>query len=208
VVLLEVCIDSGPGLRAAVDGGAGRLEVCSRLDLQGLTPSAEILEASVASRIPCVAMIRPRAGHAVYEPAEIERMIEAIARARSLGASGFALGALDKRGDVDRAALRALLDAANPLPVTFHRAFDEASDRKAALEALIEVGVKRVLTSGGARTAVEGSSVIRELVGQARGRITIIAAGGVRAHNAAEIVAATGVREIHSSTVFEAPVSK
>jgi copper homeostasis protein len=132
-------------------------------------------------------------------------MCGAIARAKDLGAQGFALGALTRRGDVDKKALCALIEVASPLPVTFHRAFDAASDRTAALESLVELGVKRVLSSGGARTASEGRKVLRDLVVQARGRITVIAAGGVRAHNAAEIVGATGVSEIHSSTVFALP---
>jgi copper homeostasis protein len=208
VVLLEVCIDSEAGLRAAVDGKAGRLEVCSRLDLDGLTPSAELLAAALATRVPCVAMIRPHAGEHVYDADELERMAQAVSRAKEIGANGFAIGVLDRGGEVDRDAVRALVERASPLPITFHRAFDAAHDRSAALDALIALGVKRVLTSGGARTALEGKAVLRELVRRARGRITIIAAGGVRAQNAAEIVAASGVTEIHSSTVFTPPGGK
>jgi copper homeostasis protein len=205
VVLLEVCIDSLAGLRAAVEGRPGRLEVCSRLDLDGLTPTDELLTAAVGSGIECVAMVRPRAGGFVYDTGEVERMIESIEHARSLGARGIVLGALTQEGDVDRDVVREWVERAAPLPVTFHRAFDVARDKSAALEVLVEIGVKRVLTSGGARSALEGKDVLRALVSQSRGRITIVAGGGVRIGNAQEIVRASGVREIHSSTVFAAP---
>ncbi len=205
MVLLEVCIDSLEGLRAAVDGRAGRLEVCSRLDLDGLTPTDELLAASVASGIECFAMVRPRAGGFVYDADEVEQMIASIEHMRSAGAHGFVLGALTEARDVDRDVVRDLVAQAAQLPVTFHRAFDVVRDRTAALEVLVELGVKRVLTSGGAKNALDGKDVLGELVVQSRGRITIVAGGGVRVGNASEIVRASGVREIHSSTVFVPP---
>jgi copper homeostasis protein len=205
VVLLEVCIDSQEGLRAAVDGRAGRLEVCSRLDLDGLTPADELLCAAIESGIECVAMVRPRAGGFVYDADEVQRMIESIGRMRSLVAHGFALGALTTDDEVDRDVVGRLLEAAGPLPVTFHRAFDATRDRSAALDVLIGLGVKRVLTSGGAANAFEGRLGLRELVERSRGRITIVAAGHVRVSIAREIVAVGGVSEIHSSTVFRLP---
>jgi copper homeostasis protein len=202
VVLLEVCIDSAAGLRAAIDGGAGRLEVCSRLDLDGLTPTDELLVDALRSGVPCFAMIRSRAGGHVQSKADVHRMAEDLVRAKMLGAHGFVLGAMTERGEVDRGAVARLIELAQPLPVTFHRAFDTARDHLGALDVLVELGVERVLTSGGAKSAFEGRHVLRALVKHARDRITIVAGGGVRASNAREIVAISGVREIHSSTVF------
>jgi copper homeostasis protein len=108
-------------------------------------------------------------------------------------------------GEIDRALVAELIELARPLPVTFHRAFDVVRDRGAALEELIELGCARVLTSGGAQDAFAGRESLRALVERARGRIVIVAGGGVRAHNALAIVRASGVRELHSSTPFEPP---
>lgn len=204
-MLLEVCIDSSEGLGRAVSGGAGRLEVCARLDLGGLTPTDALMSEALASRLTSFAMIRPRGGDFVFTPSEIETMRVDLARTKTLGAHGFVLGLLDRDGDVPRATLRELVARAHPLPVTFHRAFDAARDRNSALEALIDCGVARVLTSGGARDAFEGRATLRDLVQRARGRIAILPGGGVRAHNASEIARATGVSELHSSTVFRWP---
>ncbi len=200
-MLLEVCIDSSAGLRAAVDGGAGRLEVCSRLDLDGLTPTDDLLLEAVRSGVPCVAMIRPSQNPFINGP-DTRAMLRDLVRIKGLGAQGFALGALRGDGTVADALVRGLVELASPWPVTFHRAFDWTRDRFDALDVLIELGVKRVLTSGGAVNAFEGRHVLRELVEHARGRITIVAGGGVRASNAREIVAVSGVSELHSSTVF------
>jgi copper homeostasis protein len=203
VVLLEVCIDSSAGLRAAVDGKAGRLEVCSRLDLDGLTPTDDLLVEAVRSGIPCVAMIRRSAGnHFIGGRTNTPGMLHDLVRAKKLGAQGFALGALMLNGRVADGHVRSFVELAAPWPVTFHRAFDWTRDRFEALDALAELGVKRVLSSGGATNAFEGRNGLRELVEHARGRITIVAAGGVRAWNAREIVAVSGVSEVHSSTVF------
>lgn len=202
MVLLEVCVDSSAGLRAAVRGGAGRLEVCARLDVGGLTPGDALLTEALATSVPAFAMIRPRAGDFVYMPRELDGMRADVARKKALGAHGIVLGVLTRAGDVDVAHLRELVALASPLPVTFHRAFDHALNRLEALEHLIECGVTRVLTSGGAADAHKGREELRHLVERARGRITILPGGGVRAHNAAEILSVTGATELHSSTVF------
>lgn len=203
MVLLEVCVDSIAGLRAAVEGGAGRLELCSRLDLGGLTPTDELLAAALATEVTAFAMIRPREGNFVYTRMEIEQMHASLAHAKALGAQGFVLGVLDEHDAIPYAILHELVALASPLPVTFHRAFDRVPDRKVALETLIACGVSRVLTSAGADDAFTGRHELRALVEAARGRITILPGGGVRAHNAAEIVRSACVTELHSSTVFE-----
>lgn len=205
-MLLEVCFDSAAGLHRAQAARAGRFEVCSRLDLDGLTPDDDLLAAAVATGTPCVAMIRPRGGSHVWTDAERARILEDVTRAQRLGARGIVFGAL-AAGEprVDRELTAALVVAARPLPVTFHRAFDAVRDRFEALETLVDVGVRRILTSGGARDAFEGRAELRALVERAAGRIAILPGGGVRAHNAAAILAATGVDELHSSTPFRLP---
>jgi copper homeostasis protein len=115
----------------------------------------------------------------------------------ALGAGGIVTGALTATGEVDEPRLRTLVQAAGTVPVTFHRAFDVCRDRRAALETLARLGVRRVLTSGGAATALEGAGEIRRLVGQAQSRLTIVAGGGINELNARQVVEETGVSEIH-----------
>jgi copper homeostasis protein len=202
-MLLEVCIDSFERLDAAVRHRAGRLEVCSRLDLDGLTPERPLLEAAVASRTPCVAMVRPRAGSHVWAGEEHAAVLADVATARELGAQGVVFGALTAARRVDRELTGRVVEAAGPLPVTFHRAFDATADLDEALETLVELGVRRILTSGGARDAHSGRERLRALVALAAGRIAILPGGGVRAHNATEILDATGVGELHTSSPFD-----
>jgi copper homeostasis protein len=133
-------------------------------------------------------------------------VVEQIRGAADLGAAGIVAGALTDEGGIDRVAVEAILAASGPLPVTFHRAFDQVADQPAALEELIRMGVRRVLTSGGAPTAAEGADRIAALVQQAAGRIGVLAGGSVRAHNAAALIRSTGVVEIHSRTSTDAKV--
>ncbi len=143
-------------------------------------------------------LVRPRGGDFVYSPDEVDVMKRDIDVARQHGGAGIVIGALDRNGRVDVATIRELVEACSGLPVTFHRAVDFTPDLAKALEELIEVGVNRVLTSGGAATALEGVDVIARLVNQASDRITVMAGGGIREHNVREIVARTQVREIHA----------
>jgi copper homeostasis protein len=197
-VLVEACVDSAAAARRAVQEGAGRLEVCGELAAGGTTPAPSLLRAireQVA--IPVHVLIRPRPGDFRFAEAEIGRMLAEMAESRRLGADGLVVGALAEDGGLDRPALRRLLEAAGPLAVTFHRAFDELPDPVAALAELAGLGVTRVLTSGGAPTAAAGIPLLARLVREARGRIGILAAGSIRAGNAARIVTETGVREVH-----------
>jgi copper homeostasis protein len=198
--LLEVCVDTLDGCRAAADAGADRLELCAALELGGLTPSAGFLErARALTDLPLMVMIRPRRGDFLYATEELAAMQLDIERARAVGARGVVLGVLARDGTVDLARARALVAAARPLEVTFHRAFDLARDLDAALDALLELGVERVLTSGGAADVVAGTPVRARLVARAAGRLGVLAGGGVRPENARALVAATGVREVHAS---------
>jgi len=198
-VTIEAAVDSLEAALAAEAAGADRLELCADLGVGGITPPPELQrESRRLVRIPRFAMVRPRGGSFVHTPAEVESMLADIARARELGASGIVTGALDDRGGIDVAVMRRLVAAARPLPVTFHKAFDTIADLPGALEVLCGLGVDRVLTSGGARTAMEGAEAIAGLVRQAAGRIVIVAGGGVSSESAASLVAGTAVDEIHA----------
>lgn len=153
-------------------------------------------------RIPVFVMIRPRGGGFVYSADEIGAMSRDIEFAVSIGVAGIVTGALTSHGRIDLEQTRTLLAAAG-LPVTFHRAFDVIENPLDALEQLIDLGVSRVLTSGGAPTAAEGGNAIAALVAQARDRIAIVAGGGIREHNVRDVIARTGVTEIHTRFIDE-----
>jgi len=203
--MIEACVESLEAALAAERGGADRLELCANLDVGGTTPRAELL-AAVKSHvgIPVFTMIRPRGGSFVYTPTDRDEMRRDIAAAREHGANGLVLGMLDERGRIDVHGMRDVLADTDGLPVTFHRAFDSIADQLTALETLIDLGLDRVLTSGGAPSAVEGAVAIRSLFEVASSRIRIMAGGDVRAHNARELVRLTGVSELHARCELDA----
>ncbi|MGA2813952.1 MAG: copper homeostasis protein CutC [Candidatus Acidiferrum sp.] len=199
-VVLEVCVDSVESALAAERGGAHRVELCSSLSDGGLTPSAGLIDATRKSlAIALHIMIRPRGADFYYSDVEFEIMRRDIVLAKQLAADGIVFGILDLDGRVDMERTAELLELAAPLSVTFHRAFDMSYDLFASLRDLQALGVDRVLTSGGKQSAVEGAEVLQRLVEASRGDIAIMAGGGIEDHIVSELLARTGVREIHAS---------
>ena len=197
-ILVEACVDSVASSLAAERGGARRLELGDALFDGGTTPSAGMISACKATvTIPVFVMIRPRGGGFVYSDAEGDVMRRDVAVARELGADGVVIGGLRSDGSVDVALVRSLVEAAQELPVTFHRAFDVTPNLAASLEALADAGVQRILTAGGASTAAEGATALSELVRQAGSRVVVMAGGGVREENVRSLVSISGVREVH-----------
>ena len=215
--LLEISVQTVEAAQAAKRGGAGRIELCADLSVGGLTPPRELLRAARAAvRMPIFSMIRPRAGDFVYSAPEFEEMKRAIDVAKESGMNGVVLGILreDRSVDVDRT--RELVERARPLPVTFHRAFDECSRKRSgdectdfqqSLEDVIRTGAARILTSGGAKSALEGASILRNLVQLAGERIVILPGAGNSAENIAEVVRRTAAREFHSGLSSVLPYS-
>ena len=197
-ILVEACVDSVASSVAAERGGARRLELCDALFDGGTTPSAGMIAACKAAvSIPVFVMIRPRGGSFVYSEVERDVMRRDIIIARELGADGVVVGGLRRDGTIDTDLVRCLVDVAHGLPVTFHRAFDLTPDLAASLESLASAGVQRVLTAGGAATAVEGASMLADLVLRSGSRLTVLAGGGVREENVRSLVTLSGVREVH-----------
>ncbi|XP_028324763.1 copper homeostasis protein cutC homolog [Gouania willdenowi] len=198
--LMEVCVDSVQSAVNAERGGAGRLELCSSLLEGGLTPSLGLLHiVKQCVKIPVYVMIRPRGGDFFYSDQEVEVMKKDIEVMKSHGADGLVLGALTEDGRVDAELCMELLASARPLPVTFHRAFDMAHDPVVALEALVTLGFKHVLTSGCDSSALEGLPLIKRLVDQAKGRIVVMPGGGITERNLQRILEGSGAQEFHCS---------
>jgi len=150
-----------------------------------------------AVSIPVFVMIRARGGGFVYSDAERDVMRRDVVAARELGADGVVIGGLRADGIVDLALVRSLIEAAQELPVTFHRAFDLTPSLADSLDSLADAGVQRVLSAGGASTAVDGATALAELVRQAGSRLVVMAGGGVREENVRTLVSVSGVREVH-----------
>ena len=198
--MLEVCVDSVPGLQAAIEGGADRIELCSALALGGLTPSAGFMaHAAQSSPIAVHALIRPRAGDFVFDAMEVEAMIADIDCARACGLAGVVIGASLPDGRLDGAVLSELVAAADGLDMTLHRAFDLVPDFNQALELAISLGFRRVLTSGGAGTAHAGFETLRSLAQRFSAYISIMPGGGVNADNAQALLALDGIAALHAS---------
>jgi copper homeostasis protein len=197
---LEICVDSIDSALAAGRGGAHRIEMCSSLLEGGLTPSAGTIRA-VREHVSLAVfvMIRPRGGDFLYSDAEFAAMKEDIRTAKSLGANGVVLGLLTEDGHVDVPRTRELIELARPMETTFHRAFDLSEDVDRSLEDVIATGATRILTSGGAPTAPVGLDRIRRLVDAARERIVVMAGSGIKSGNLQQVLAATGVNEVHAS---------
>jgi len=197
--LLEISVQNVAAAKAAERGGAPRIELCANLDAGGLTPSQELMrQVRHEVRIPIFAMIRPRVGDFVYSPAEIGYMKRDIDLAKSARMDGIVLGSLTADHYVDVERTRALVKFAQPLPVTFHRAFDVIADQDTELNAVIATGAARILTSGGAATAPAALDKLARLVAAAQERITIVPGGGINASNITEVARRTGAREFHS----------
>ncbi len=203
---LEVCVDTPEGLAAAVAGGADRIELCAALGLGGLTPSPGSLAEAAGCGVPVMVMIRPRAGDFHWSDAEIRAMEADIAAVRAAGLAGVVLGASLPDGRLDGQVLRRLAALAGGLDLTLHRCVDLVPDMGAALEAAVALGFRRILTSGGAATAIEGAAQLRALIGQAAGRISIMPGAGVTADNA-RLLIGLGASELHGSCSASVPVT-
>lgn len=201
-VAVEIAVQSAEGVRIAVDAGATRIELTQGLRLGGLTPSAGLIADAVeiSSGLGGFVnvLIRPRGGGFVFAPDEVQTMVRDIRAAVMMGASGVVVGALTDDGALDVDTLRRLIDAAEDLDVTVHRAVDASADPVVSVVALAELGVRRVLTSGGAARSGDGVGTLAQMVREASGRLEIMAGGGV-AIDIIPVLVAAGVDAVHLS---------
>lgn len=199
-LLVEAAVESFGRALAAQEGGCKRVELCGSLYSGGVTPSAGLI-ARCSQRLTASVhvLIRPRVGSFVYDEDDVGIMMKDILVAKELDADGVMIGALTPENEIDVAVIAELMAVATPMKVGFHRAFDEIKDQDEALELLVSLQLDSILTTGGAKTAVEGTARLAQLVNRASDRITIIGAGSVTGENAAALVKATGLRELHAS---------
>lgn len=195
---LEICVDAPDDFSAAVRAGVDRIELCSALDLGGLTPTPGMIAHASGSRAPVYAMIRPRSGGFTYSEAELRSMETDIAAMRSAGFDGVVFGALRQDDTLDTQAMARLCRAAGDMGKTLHRAVDELSSPQDAVKIAIELGFERILTSGGASTALEGLDEISQMIRIAEGKIEIMAGSGVSYRNVQQLSDA-GVTSFHAS---------
>ncbi|MBQ6287515.1 MAG: hypothetical protein IJK73_07690 [Bacteroidales bacterium] len=194
------CTDTFEAVEAQA-GGASRIELCEDLSCGGVTPRIEVVEKVLSHVcIPVNVLVRPRGGDFVYNEAEIEEMAGSIGRLKGLGVNGVVIGALKRDGSVDIPAMERLLEAAEGLHVTFHRAFDECSDPFTALDDIVSLGIERLLTAGHASNVNDGAFTLKELQKAANGRIVIMAGSGVRRENVHELEKLTRLDEFHSTS--------
>jgi len=199
-LIIEVCAGSYNDCITAEQAGGDRVELNSCLSSGGITPSAGMLTKILKdTKIPVIIMVRPRPGNFVYTENEISVMEKDIEFAVQHGAHGVAFGVLDNNGEINVNACKKLLSAAKGIETVFHRAFDLTPDPERALEICIDLGIKRILTSGQKKTAIEGAECIRRIINKAGGRIEILPAAGINPSNVEKIVKLTGCNQIHGS---------
>ncbi len=199
-IKLEIAVFSVEAALAAIKAGADRIEFCENPQEGGTTPSFGSLSALISlTSKPVFPIIRPRGGDFLYTENEFNAMRSDILMVRKLDYPGIVLGLLKADGSIDTVRTKRLVDLASPMEVSFHRAFDRCNDPFKALEDIIAIGCKRILTSGQVPNAADATPLLKKLVEQAGDRIIIMPGSGVRSNNIKEIMQATGAKEIHSS---------
>ncbi len=199
-ILLEICVASAEDAQIAERAGANRVELNSALMLGGLTPSyGTVIETMNTVKIPVITMIRPRAGGFCYSSSEFRVMLKDLEHFKKLGVHGVAFGFLKESGELDVERSQEFIKAAQGCELVFHRALDVVVNPERALEHLIELGVKRVMTSGREASAYNGISQIAAIIKQARGRIEVLPAGGINQFTLEDVVKRTGCTQVHAS---------
>lgn len=196
---LEICAADIRSVLAAKSARADRVELCSALEVGGLTPSEGLIRTAISSGIAVNVLIRPRPGDFVYDESEVCVMERDVERAVHLGVNGVVIGALRQDGSIDMEICRRLMAKVGDVEVTFHRAIDRCSDILSSVEDVVRLGCCRILTSGGKYTASEGAEMINQMVRIAGGRLSIMAGSGVTSENVCHLIEQSGVTEVHAS---------
>ncbi|MDA7569071.1 copper homeostasis protein CutC [Pseudemcibacter sp.] len=198
-ITFEVCVDNIEGAMNAVNNGADRLELCDALGIGGTTPSAGLMQRAAKLGKPIYAMIRPRGGDFIFNFEDMDVMLHDIDTCRKYGMAGIVIGITHENGALDTQKLKRLIDHAEGMGVTLHRAFDVTPDTSEALEIAIELGIERILTSGQKETAIEGAFNIKSVIEKAAGRISIMPCSKINPPNLENLFKIFKTGEVHSS---------
>jgi copper homeostasis protein len=198
-MIIEICANSFESAKAAQDGGANRIELCTNLSVGGLTPSRGLIRKVIAElNIPVHVLIRPRGGNFVYSEDEVKGMLDAIAFCKKLGCSGIVSGVLTSENTIDEKATRQLIAASEGMEFTFHRAFDMVNDPSDAIETVVQLRATRLLSSGQQNKAIDGIEMLKQLKSLSEGKLQIMPGSGINSENALEFKKA-GFKMIHFS---------
>ena len=201
-MIKEACVESLIDALEAEKRGADRIELCDNLSQGGTTPSYGTIKVALSTlKIPVFPIIRPRGGDFYYTPDEIEVIKEDIKVCKSLGAKGVVLGLLTKDKKIDFKVLSQLVELAKPMEVTFHKAIDELEDPTLVIDELINIGVKRILSSGTKPTALEGKDMLNKMIEKAGDRLTIVVAGKVTKEILPEVSNLIPAKEYHGKVI-------
>lgn len=201
-MIKEACVESLIDALEAEKRGANRIELCDNLSQGGTTPSYGTIKIALSTlKIPIFPIIRPRGGDFCYTPAEIEVIKEDIKVCKSLGAKGVVLGILTADKKIDFKTLAEFMELAKPMEVTFHKAIDELEDPTLVIDDLINLGIKRILSSGTKPTALEGKDMLNKMIEKAGDRLTIVVAGKVTKENLPEISSLIPSKEYHGKII-------
>ncbi|WP_293960908.1 copper homeostasis protein CutC [uncultured Fusobacterium sp.] len=201
-MIKEACVESLVDAIEAEKRGADRIELCDNLSQGGTTPSYGTIKVALSTlKIPVFPIIRPRGGDFYYTPAEIEVIKEDIKICKSLGAKGVVLGILTADKKIDFKTLAEFMELAKPMEVTFHKAIDELEDPTLVIDDLINLGVKRILSSGTKPTALEGKDMLNKMIEKAGDRLTIVVAGKVTKEILPEVSSLIPAKEYHGKVI-------
>ena len=201
-MIKEACVESLIDAIEAEKRGADRIELCDNLSQGGTTPSYGTIKLALSTlKIPVFPIIRPRGGDFYYTPAEIEVIKEDIKICKSLGVKGIVLGILTADKKIDFKTLAEFMELAKPMEVTFHKAIDELEDPTLVIDELINLGVKRILSSGTKPTALEGRDILNKMIEKAGDRLTIVVAGKVTKEILPEVSSLISAKEYHGKVI-------
>lgn len=196
---IELCAASFEAIKLAKEFDVDRIELCQNLEQGGLTPSVGFIDYALSTGLETHVLIRPRAGGFCYNEEEFLIMLREIEYCKKIGAHGVVVGVLSEKNEINSEQMERISDISGNLQVTFHRAFDDTIEWKRSMEMLINFGVKRILTSGVSSNVDSGFIVLKEMVKFAKGRIEIMAGGGVNAANIQKIAKEISPDAIHFS---------
>lgn len=202
IMIKESCVGSYTEAINAINRGANRIELCENLAEGGTTPSyGTVKKLTESTNVPILVMIRPRGGDFLYSKEEIDIMIEDIKLLKTLNIAGFVLGVLNGENEIDYNLLKLLVKECDGKEITFHKAIDEIEVPLKDIPKLIEIGIKRILTSGRMVTAIEGTTLLNKMIEVANGNLTIVAAGRITVNNFDEVSALINTNEFHGKLI-------